>query len=321
MRFPPEFDLHALETFVLAVELGGMSQCAVHLQVTQSAVSQTIAKLEAGIGTQLFDRGLRPLALTTSGRALYERSEQLLAQAKLTYDAVREQAALPIAHVTVAMSFSLANQLTAPLLEVLGGRAERWSIRSGISREHQGEFLARDIDMLVTGSFNLEHRHMVELHPVFEEGFVLVFPIGYEGSTDLRGTPPSLPFVRFSHLTGMGQQIERQLVRLKLRMPQTVEVESADQQLRTVASGYGWTITTPVCLAAQHELCRRLRIEPMPSGQFSRAVQVVARVGELGSLPREIASLAMQELRDKTLPPLVAEFPWLAAQLKWAGSS
>ena len=47
MRFPPEFDLHALETFVLAVELGGMSQCAVHLQVTQSAVSQTIAKLEA----------------------------------------------------------------------------------------------------------------------------------------------------------------------------------------------------------------------------------------------------------------------------------
>lgn len=321
MRFPPEFDLHALETFVLAVELGGMSQCAAHLQVTQSAVSQTIAKLEAGIGTQLFDRGLRPLALTTSGRALYERSEQLLAQAKLTYDAVREQAALPIAQVTVAMSFSLANQLTAPLLEVLGARAERWSIRSGISREHQGEFLARDIDVLVTGSFNLEHRHMVELHPVFEEGFVLVFPVGYEGPVDLRGNPPTLPFVRFSHLTGMGQQIERQLVRLKLRMPQSVEVESADQQLRTVASGYGWTITTPVCLAAQHELRGRLRIEPMPRGQFSRAVQVVARVGELGTLPREIASLAMQELRDKILPPLVAEFPWLAAQLKWAGSA
>jgi hypothetical protein len=59
----------------------------------------------------------------------------------------------------------------------------------------------------------------------------------------------------------------------------------------------------------------------MPRGQFSRAVQVVARVGELGTLPREIASLAMQELRDKTLSPLVAEFPWLAAQLKWAGSS
>ncbi len=319
MRVPPEFDLHALETFVLVAELGGMSQCAAHLQVTQSAVSQAIAKLEAGIGTQLFDRSLRPLALTTSGRALFERSERLLAQAKFTYDAVREHAALPIAHVTVAMSFSLANQLTAPLLETLGTRAERWSIRSGISREHQGEFLARDIDMLVTGSFNLEHRHMVELHPVFEEGFVLVIPIGFGGSIDLLGNPPPLPFVRFSHLTGMGQQIERQLVRMKLRIPQTVEVESADQQLRTVASGYGWTITTPVCLAAQRELFNHLRIEPMPRGQFSRAVQVVARVGELGSLPGHIASLATGVLRDTTLPPLIAQFPWLAGQLKWTG--
>ncbi len=318
MRLPPEFDLHALEVFVLTVELGGMSQCAAHLQVTQSAVSQTIAKLETGIGTQLFDRSLRPLGLTASGKSLYERSDRLIALAKLTYDAVREGAALPVAHVTVAMSFSLANQLTAPLLNELGGRADRWSIRSGISLEHQGVFLARDIDMLVTGSFNLEHRHMVELHPVFEEGFVLVLPADYRAPFDLRASLPALPFIRFSHLTGMGQQIERQLVRLKLKMPQMVEVESADQQLRAVASGYGWTITTPVCLAAQPELFAHLRIEPMPRGQFSRAVQVVARAGELGDLPRETAMLSTRVLRDKTFPPLVAQFPWLADQLKWA---
>ena len=318
MRVPPEFDLHALETFVLVAELGGMSQCATHLQVTQSAVSQTIAKLETGVGTQLFDRSLRPLRLTASGRALFDHSERLLAQAKFTYDAVRDQAALPLAHVTVAMSFSLANQLTAPLLKGLGQRAERWSIRSGISREHQGVFLARDIDVLVTGSFNLEHRHAVELHPVFDEGFVLVLPADCREPIDLRGNPPTLPFVRFSHLTGMGQQIERQLVRLRLKIPQIVEVESADQQLRTVASGYGWTITTPVCLTAQPELFARLRIEPLPQGQFSRTVQVVARTGELGSLPAEIAALAIRELHDTTFPPLIDRFPWLAAHLKWA---
>jgi DNA-binding transcriptional LysR family regulator len=318
MRLPPEFDLHALETFVTVVELGGMSQCAAHFQVTQSAVSQTIARLEAGIGVQLFSRSLRPLALTTSGRALFERSGRLLAEAKLTYGAVRDRATLPVASITVGMSFSLANQLTAPLLKTLGARAERWSIRSGISREHQSEFLARDIDMLVTGSFNLEHRHTVELHPVFEEGFVLVLPANYREAIDLRGNLPALPFVRFSHLTGMGQQIERQLVRLKLNMPPMVEVESADQQLRTVASGYGWTITTPVCLATQPELFTQLRIEPMPRGQFSRAVQIVARVGELGSLPADVAALTARMLRDTIFPPLIERFPWLAAQLKWA---
>ena len=28
MKLPQEFDLHALEVFVMTVELGGMSQCA-----------------------------------------------------------------------------------------------------------------------------------------------------------------------------------------------------------------------------------------------------------------------------------------------------
>lgn len=317
MRLPTEFDLHALEVFVLTAELGGMSQCAAHLQVTQSAVSQTIAKLEAGIGAQLFDRSLRPLGLTVSGKSLLDRSQRLIALAKQTYDDVREGAELPIASITVAMSFSLANQLTAPLLNILGARAERWAIRSGISLEHQGVFLARDIDILVTGSFNLEHRHAVELHPVFEERFVLVLPASYRDAFDLRGSPPRLPLIRFSHLSGMGQQIERQIVRMKLSLPKTVEVESADQQLNAVASGFGWTITSPVCLAAQPHLFDRLRIEPMARGQFSRQVQVVARPGELGALPRETAALATRILRETTFPPLIARLPWLAQHLVW----
>ena len=69
MKLPPGFDLHALEVFLLTAELGGMTQSAQHLGLTQSAVSQMIAKLEAGLGTSLFDRTIRPLALTDSGRA------------------------------------------------------------------------------------------------------------------------------------------------------------------------------------------------------------------------------------------------------------
>jgi DNA-binding transcriptional LysR family regulator len=317
MRLPPEFDLHALEVFVLTVELGGMSQCAAHLQVTQSAISQTISRMEGGLGTQLFDRTLRPLGLTTSGKSLLERSRRLIAQAKLAYDEVREGANLPIAHVTVAMSFSLANQLTAPILTGLGHRAHFWSIRSGISLEHQGVFLSRDIDMLVTGSFNLEHRHAVELHPIFDEGFVIAMPAHYDEPFDLRGNIPRMPFIRFSHLTGMGQQIERQIVRMKLTLPKTIEVESADQQMQAVASGCGWTITTPVCLAAASQRLAQVRVEPMTRGQFSRQVQVVARPGELGDVPARTAALATRTLKDHTFPPLIAQFPWLDQQLSW----
>ncbi len=321
MKLPQEFDLHALEVFVMTVELGGMSQCAAHLQVTQSAVSQTIARLETGIGASLFDRTTRPLGLTATGKSLLVRGHKLIAHARLAYDEVREGANLPISSVTVAMSFSLANQLTAPILQHLGPRADRWNIRSGISMEHQGEFLARDIDMMVTGSFNLEHRDTVELHAVFEESFILVFPRNYREPLDLIGVPSTLPFIRFSRLTGTGQQIERQIVRMKLKLPQLVEVESAHQQLALVAAGIGWTITTPVCLAAVPELLPELRAEPMMRGRFSRAVQVVARIDELGDIPQLTAALCQQVLRENTFPPLIAEYPWMSQQLSWPATT
>ena len=321
MNLPPEFDLHALDAFIMTVELGGMSQCATHMQVTQSAVSQTIAKLEAGIGTPLFDRTMRPLGLTASGKSLFERGRRLTAMARSVYDEIREGANMPIASITVAMSFSLANQLTSPILNVLGTRADRWSIRSGISQEHHGEFLARDIDMLVTGSFNLEHRDNVELHPVFEESFVLALPGDYDGPVDLSDAPPALPFIRFTRLSGMGQQIERQIVRMKLRLPHCVEVDSAHQQIAMVASGFGWTITSPVCLAAEPELLGGLRLEPMPRGRFARNVQVVARSGELGDIPQRIAELSTRHLATITFPPLVATYPWLEEQIAWPANA
>ncbi|WP_430444967.1 LysR family transcriptional regulator [Sphingorhabdus contaminans] len=317
MKLPQEFDLHALEVFVMTVELGGMSQCANHLQVTQSAVSQTIAKLETGIGAPLFDRTMRPLGLTASGKSLFARGQKLIAHARMAYDEVREGANLPISSVTVAMSFSLANQLTAPILSQLGSRADRWNIRSGISLEHQGEFLARDIDMLVTGSFNLEHRDTVELHPIFEESFILVFPKDFNEPLDMVGVPSYLPFIRFSRLTGTGQQIERQIVRMKLKLPQIVEVESSHQQMALVAAGLGWTITTPVCFASVQELFPQLRAEPMRRGRFSRSVQVVARANELGDIPRLTASLCQQVLQEKTFPPVFEQYPWMAHQLSW----
>lgn len=317
MKLPPEFDLHALEVFVLTFELGGMSQCAEHLQVTQSAISQTIAKLERSIGAALFDRTMRPMGLTASGKALLARGQALIREARLTYDAVREGAGLPISSITMAMSFSLANLLTMPIVRELGGLAERWNIRSGISMEHQGEFIARDIDMLVTGSFDLEHRGLLELHPVFEESFICVFPKSFREVAEFPAKLPSLPLIRFSRLTGMGQQIERQIVRMKLKFPQLIEVESSHQQMALVAAGIGWTITTPTCLAAVSELHAYLRPEPITRGRFLRQVKIVARAGELGDIPAATAALCQRELRHKAFAQTIDSFPWIERQLMW----
>jgi len=145
MLLPSEFDFHALEVFVLTVELGGMTASArQQMRITQSAVSQTIARLEQGIGAMLFDRTLRPAGLTPAGRALYERSTRLLATARTMVDEVREGAGQPIDKVTVAMSETLAILLTAPLLGRLGPRVSALAGAPRASRfNQQQDFLAQ----------------------------------------------------------------------------------------------------------------------------------------------------------------------------------
>jgi DNA-binding transcriptional LysR family regulator len=311
MRLPPEFDLHTLEIFVLTVDLGGMTACAGQLRITQSAVSQTINRLEEGIGTPLFDRALRPLGLTPAGRALHKRAAALLASARAVYDEVRESAQQPIDNITVGMAESLAALLTAPLLRQYGSLVGRWRIRAGISLNQQADFLARRCDMLVTGSNRLEKHDGIDHHAVADDPFVLVFPADYQGSADPAEANARLPFVRYSLDTGMGQRIESQLTRLKLRVPNVIEVDIIRQQLSTVAMGIGWSISSLLCLAAMPESLPRIRVEPLPRAGFARKIQVVARTGELGDLPLLTAELARDILRREVRLHAQPHWPWI----------
>lgn len=311
LRLPAEFDLHALEVFVVTVELGGMTASATQLRITQSAVSQTITRLEAGIGTPLFDRSLRPLGLTPAGRALYERARRLLTTARTVIDEVREGANLPVDQITLAMSETFATLLTAPVLRRFGNRVGRWRIRSGISLVQQQDFLARRVDMLVTGSNTLEKHPGIEHHDVMDDPFVLIFPRDYSGSSEPADAAERLPFIRYSLDHGMGQRIESQITRMKLRLPNVIEVDIMHQQMTSVALGIGWSITSALCLAAMPSLVDQLRIEPLPRARFSRRVQVVGRSGELGNLALQTAQMAREVLMVETMTPLLQQLPWI----------
>ena len=321
MKLPTGFDLNSIEVFMLTAEFGGMTQSAQHLGMTQSAVSQTISKLEAALGVRLFDRAMRPLALTPSGKLLLRDGSSLIAAAKGLAREVREGSERPAEGVTIAMAESIANHLTAPVLQGIGGRALSWQLRSGISLLQHHEFLARKLDMLVTGSSQLEEVEAVEHFPIMTEEFILVAPIDYPDADDAIDALKDRPFIRYSLLSAMGQRIERQVARMRLQLPNRVEVDSTLQQLSSVAAGLGWSITTPLCLASHPDVLPRLRAMPMRRAQFRRHIQLVARRGEFGTLPRDIAALATESLRNGRLPALAEALPWLSATITWPGES
>ncbi|WP_250038022.1 LysR family transcriptional regulator [Paractinoplanes maris] len=71
-------DTVLLDVFRTVAHLGSITAAARRLQFTQSAVSRQIATLEAELGTRIFDRLPRGVALTEEGRTLLPHADAIL---------------------------------------------------------------------------------------------------------------------------------------------------------------------------------------------------------------------------------------------------
>ncbi len=71
-------ELSQLEVFLAVARERRFSRAAEKLYRTQSAVSQTVHKLEQELGEALFDRSSRDGVLTDAGKVLYEYAEKLV---------------------------------------------------------------------------------------------------------------------------------------------------------------------------------------------------------------------------------------------------
>ncbi len=96
-------DLTALRSFVAVADAGGVTRAAGFLNLTQSAVSMQIKRLEEGLGLMLFARAARKLALTAEGEQLLAYARRMLvlndeALARLTHDDFEGEIRLGVPH-------------------------------------------------------------------------------------------------------------------------------------------------------------------------------------------------------------------------------
>ncbi|SET79788.1 LysR family transcriptional regulator [Oceanicella actignis] len=72
-------DLTALRSFVAVVDAGGVTRAAARLNLTQSAVSMQIKRLEESVGQPLLDRSGRGVTLTGQGELLLSYARRMVA--------------------------------------------------------------------------------------------------------------------------------------------------------------------------------------------------------------------------------------------------
>jgi DNA-binding transcriptional LysR family regulator len=105
-----------LVAFVRAVERGGFSAAARDLDLTPSAVSKLVTRLEDRLGVRLLNRTTRSLALTAEGDAFFHRAQRILADIAEAEEEVGRSRAQPRGLLRVNVGTAFGMHQLAPAL-------------------------------------------------------------------------------------------------------------------------------------------------------------------------------------------------------------
>ncbi len=103
--------LSQLRTFVAVVEHSNFSEAALHLELSQSAVSHAIAALEEELGVPLLARGRNGAHLTPAGEGVIDYARQVLQLLDKMAEEANSHKGLQGGHVRVAAFRSVADHL------------------------------------------------------------------------------------------------------------------------------------------------------------------------------------------------------------------
>ena len=109
-------DLNALAIFAVVAEEKNFRAAADRMGVTRAAVSQTIRKLEEGLGIALVSRTTRSVALTEAGEQLYADASPALANIRTAIEAAGSLRGSPRGQLRLAVSSIAESFLSGPLL-------------------------------------------------------------------------------------------------------------------------------------------------------------------------------------------------------------
>ena len=100
-------DLGLLTSFVAVADGGSFSIAARRLEIPKSSVSRQVARLEKQLNVRLLHRTTRHVALTTAGKALYEKTAPNVAQLTAALGSLPEREETPsgLLRVTAAVDF------------------------------------------------------------------------------------------------------------------------------------------------------------------------------------------------------------------------
>jgi DNA-binding transcriptional LysR family regulator len=112
-------ELRQIEAFLAVAEELHFGRAAERLRMAQSPLSQTIKKLEKGLGEPLFERNTRSVTLTTAGHSLLPHARRILEEVDLARRAVSAGTGTIYGKLAIGFSGALNHATLPPLTRAL----------------------------------------------------------------------------------------------------------------------------------------------------------------------------------------------------------
>ena len=128
--------LDAMRLFVRVAELGSFAKAADQSDLSPSAVTRQIARLEAHLGVKLIARTTRHVSLTSSGADYLKRCHEILNLVHRSESEISAERSLPSGTIRISLPMSFGIARLAPLLNDFSQSYPRVSLDMQLTDRH-----------------------------------------------------------------------------------------------------------------------------------------------------------------------------------------
>ncbi len=238
-------DLDVLKTFCDLVDSGSFSKAAELNLVSQSAVSQQLAKLERQLGTQLVSRGGGMVAATEAGKAFYDGARDILRRYEAMIGEVRSAADAIRGVLRVGTIYSVGMHSLDPVVKRFMKAHPEVTLRVEYMHAHRIYAAVAGGELALGIVAYPERRRGIEVIPFSKAELVAVFEPAHRLAKRKTIDPAMLtgePFVAFAPGIPTRLHIDRRLKAARVKVAVAMEFDNTETLKRAVEIGAGVSI-------------------------------------------------------------------------------
>jgi DNA-binding transcriptional LysR family regulator len=290
-------DFLGLHAFVAIAERGSFQLAAAHLNLSQTALSHRMRKLEDDLGVRLLSRTTREVSLTPAGLELLPKVKGMIDDLSSSLEELRQHGRIRQEKLAIGCLPTIAAGYLPGILEKF--RSEHPDVVLRIHDNSATEIAelvnAGTIEFAVT--LVASHRWDFDIQVLIKDPFVLVC----RRQAPLAGLPAiswsdltDVPLIRISPHTGNRMMIDDALGSRRENLSWRYEVQHVNTAIALVRAGLGMTIIPR--LALDSEDTEGLCVLHLRNPGVNRQIGIVSkRSAPLSPLADELRKLIVQE--------------------------